>query len=430
MARADFTLQYADQGVAFFSHPAERFKTTRVDLFLSTLLRRGQHTRLALIGRLLERGTRRLPGLQRLNRFLDELYGAGFAVEVEALGDRQVLHLWLEVIAPPFLPGGEDLLARGLGFLGEVLAEPQTRDGGFRPDYLRQEKKALAALIRSLANDKSAYAHRRCLELMCGDDPCGLPAHGDVRDFRGITPRNLYATHRQLLAQGQLCVFLTGHPAPHLEQDLSRALVRWERESAATGLPRKPPPPAGRAQEVFEAHDVGQARLVLGFRTGIALADEQYPALVLLNAMLGGDSQSRLFRHLREEAGLCYQIGTHLEPLGGLFFVEAGIEAAAYPRVREGIDRQLRALGEGAFAEAELALARQVLQRNLWALDDSCEGLARFFHQHQLAGVHPSRPCWDQRLAAVDRGAVAGVAAGLRLDTAFLLHPCRRGGPR
>ena len=60
-----------------------------------------------------------------------------------------------------------------------------------------------------------------------------------------------------------------------------------------------------------------------------------YPALVLLNLILGGDAPSRLFKHLREEEGLCYYIASHIEALSGLLFVTAGIEASAYPEVRD-----------------------------------------------------------------------------------------------
>jgi predicted Zn-dependent peptidase len=425
MAATDFAR--LDQGAEFFSYPAERFKTTRIDFFLSTLLRPGQHTRLALIGRLLERGTRRLPGLQRLNCFLDELYGASFGVEVEALGDRQILHLGLEVVAPRFLPGGEDVLAQGVRFLGEVLADPETRGGGFRPDYLQQEKKALAAHIRSLANDKGAYAHRRCLEAMGADDPCSLPAHGDPADFRGIQARSLLTTHRQLLATAPISVFLSGQPAPAIEAELGRALICWERRPAAAPSRPPPPAPAGAGRELFEAQELSQGRLVLGYRTGITLADEEYPALVLFNALLGGDAQSRLFRQLREEAGLCYHIGTHLEPLCGLLFVEAGIEAGAYRQVRERIDQQLEILRQGALLREEVEQARRLLERNLWALDDSCEGMVRFCYQQQLAGIRLSRADWHEKLKALGAEAVARVAAKVRLDTSFFLHPLQDG---
>ncbi|MBI2505427.1 MAG: insulinase family protein [Candidatus Latescibacteria bacterium] len=419
----DFALQRLDSGAELYCYPAGRFKSTRVDFFLSTPLCRGQHTRLALIGRLLERGTRRLPDLQSLNRFLDELYGAGFAVEVEALGDHQILHLSLEVVASPYLPGGEDLLTRGVRFLGEVLAEPLEEKGGFRQAYLGQEKRALAHYIRSLANDKSAYAHRRCLEAMCRDAPCGLPAYGDPADFRAINARNLLSCHRRLLACSPIALYFSGHVVPETVAQLGRELLCWGREPGRRAGQWVLPASTGAVQELFESQEVSQGRLVLGYRTGIGLADEDYPGLVLFNALLGGEAQSRLFRQLREEAGLCYHIGTHLEPLCGLLFVEAGIEPAAYTRVRAQVEAQFELLRQGRLVPGELELTRQCLLRNLWALDDSCEGLVRFFYQQLLAGCQLSRSSWQQRLEAVGAEDLARIAVRVQLDTSFFLHP-------
>ncbi len=427
MAEAEFTHQELGPDVELFSHVDERFKTTRVDLFLSTPLRRGTHTRVALIGRLLERGTRRLSDLQRLNSFLDELYGANFAVEVEALGDYQLLHLCLEVVASRFLPGGEDLLPRGVSFLGEVLAEPVTEDRGFARPYLRQEKKALGAYIRSLANDKSAYAHRRCLEAMCGDDPCALPAHGDPADFGAIGGRNLLGTHLSLLEHSPIAVFLCGQPAAGFAEVVQQQLVRWARHPSASHTNGPTRVGSAETRELFEAHEVSQGRLVLGYWTGVGMADEDYPALVLFNALFGGEAQSLLFRQVRELAGLCYQIGSHLEPLCGQLFVEAGIEPGAYSAVRDLVDHQLDALRQGAFAEADLRACRQLLQRNLWALDDSTDGLVRFLYQQRLAGLALPRQVWHQRLGAVDAQAVVRVAGKVRLDASFFLYPAQGG---
>ncbi len=428
MEAADFEQVGLEGGVELYIRRDRRFKSARVDLFLPTLLREKHNTRLALIGRLLERGTRSLPDLQSLNRFLDDLYGAGFGAEVELLGDFQILHLGLEVVAGRFLPGGEDLLERGARFLREALCQPFQEGEGFSRAYLRQEKSALALHIRSLFNDKTAYAQRRCLEEMCRGEPCALPAHGDARDFRGISARNLLGFHRRLLARGPIAVFATGQVDPEQWVGLCRELFDWERAPEAPARPSLSPAPA-TPREICETQEVSQARLVLGYRTGIALGHEDYPSLALFNALLGGDAQSRLFRRVREEAGLCYYIASHLEPLCGLLFIEAGIEGDAYARAREQIDAQVEALRQGEIAPGELERARGLLRRGLWTLDDSREGLVRFYYQQRLAGCWRSRRQVEHRLEGVSRQDVARAAGRVALDTAFFLCPAP-GAPR
>ena len=83
-------------GVFLHLHRVSLYKTTRVDICFGEQLRRKRNTRLALISRLLERGTRTLPDLQSLNRFIDELYGAHFYTAVDRFGQYQFVHLCLE----------------------------------------------------------------------------------------------------------------------------------------------------------------------------------------------------------------------------------------------------------------------------------------------------------------------------------------------
>ena len=129
-------------------HRIALYKTVRVDICISEELRPQRNSRLALISRLLERGTRDLPDLQTLNRFIDDLYGAHYYAEVDRLGDYQFIHLCLEVIDEKFLErAGGDVLARGVGFLHDILLAPAGDSSGFHREYLEQEKLILT-LVR------------------------------------------------------------------------------------------------------------------------------------------------------------------------------------------------------------------------------------------------------------------------------------------
>ncbi len=52
----------------------------------------------------------------------------------------------------------------------------------------------------------------------------------------------------------------------------------------------------------------------VGFR-GPAMTDKDYPAYKVLEAIVGGGKSSRLFRQVRDSAGIGYAVGTYLAPL-------------------------------------------------------------------------------------------------------------------
>ena len=416
----EFTRVQLADGVYLHLHSLGLYKTIRVDVCLSTPLCAPRHSLVALSGQLLARGTHKLPNVQSLNRFIDDLYGAHYSVQVDRLGEHQFIHLCLEVIDDNFL-GEKGILARGLTFLRDVL-----RDGsGFQRDYLEREKHRLARQIADGFNYKLGYAQRRCNEEMCRGEAIGLSSLGNPADFAAVQADELWDFHRERTAADRLDLFVSGDL--HLEQiqPLMESLFVWER-AANQPQPQSPRPRIARSsREIFECQEVREAKMVLGYRTQVAYGTDDtddYPALVLLNLMLGGDGPSRLFKHLREDAGLCYYIASHIETLNGLLFVAAGIEAAAYPEVRKKVEQELQALRSGAFDPEEIEAARHLLRARLLGLAEDREGFFRYQLREGLTGGSESPQALWQRIEGVGVEELTRVADGITADTAFLLH--------
>ena len=414
----EFTRVQLADGVYLHWHGIGLYKTIRVDVCLSTPLGAPRHSLVALSSRLLARGTHKLPDVQSLNRFIDDLYGAHYSVQVDRLGEHQLIHLCLEVIDENLL-GEKGILERGLTFLRDIL-----RDGsGFQDEPLAREKNRLARQIADGFNDKLGYAQRRCCEEMCRGEPMGLSPLGNPADFAAVQADELWAFHRERTAADRLDLFVSG--AVRLEQvrPLMESLFTWER-TASQPRPRRPRR-AGPQREIFECQAVREAKMVLGYRTQVAYgADgtDDYPALVLLNLMLGGDGPSRLFKHLREEEGLCYYVASHIEALSGLLFVAAGIEAAAYPQARDAVEQELQALRTGAFDPWEIEVARRLLKAWLLGLAEDREGFFRYqLREGLIEGSQSPQALW-QRIEQVGVEDLTRVAGGITADTAFLLH--------
>lgn len=414
----EFTRVQLADGVYLHWHGIGLYKTIRVDVCLSTPLGAPRHSLVALSSRLLARGTHKLPDVQSLNRFIDDLYGAHYSVQVDRLGEHQLIHLCLEVIDENLL-GEKGILERGLTFLRDVL-----RDGsGFQDEPLAREKNRLSRQIADGFNDKLGYAQRRCCEEMCRGEPMGLSPLGNPADFAAVQADELWAFHRERTAADRLDLFVSGAVLLEQVRPLMESLFTWER-TASQPRPRRPRR-AGPQREIFECQAVREAKMVLGYRTQVAYgADgtDDYPALVLLNLMLGGDGPSRLFKHLREEEGLCYYVASHIEALSGLLFVAAGIEAAAYPQARDAVEQELQALRTGAFDPREIEAARRLLRARLLGLAEDREDFFRYQLREGLIGGSQSPQALWQRIEQVGVEDLTRVARGITADTAFLLH--------
>ena len=426
------SIRLADQ-LYLHAHHAPHFMATRVDIFVHDKLRPLQNTKLALLSRILERGTNSLPTMRAINQFADGLFGAAYVSEIDQFGDAQAIHLGLDVLDSAFLPDrGEDLLSPGLDLLRDVLFDPyREAEGEFPQLTVEREKRALDRQISSLLNDKSAFAQRRCVQEMCAGEPYGLFALGDPTDLESIDGRGLWQCHHQLLGSRPMDIFFSSR-----HQIDAATVAQFEQRFASS---REYGLNTGRdsdetdarwssdLREVVETDEVSQGRLVFGLRTSIGLADAAYPALIVFNHVLGSDVHSRLHRTVREEAGLCYYVGSFLEPLCRLMFIEAGIDTDDYREARHRIEDEWRAIGDDGPGDDELARAKRQLTQRLHSLTDDRDALMRFHLARRIGAAEIGRQALSRQIEEVTADDVREVARGLHPDTVYFLSGGRKG---
>lgn len=399
----------------------QKLKTILIKVYLTTNLDEGV-TRRALLPMVLQRGSRSLPDMQALSRYLESLYGAGLYSSVMKVGEWHVLKFQLEVVNERFLPGETGLFRRALEFLHDLLFDPLVVNGGFRADYLDQEKQNLRRIIDSLVDEKAAYAAHRCIEEMCRQEPFRLHEQGRVEDLEGVNAENLYQDYRDLFDLFPLAVYVTGD----IDIDATRDVLTGVFTEARRGTTELSPVPAPvrveAVREVEERMDVNQGKLVLGFRHGVTYGGDDYEALLLMNGILGQGSHSKLFQNVREKASMAYYAHSSLERTKGLLFICSGIAVDNYRDALRIILEQVEAMRQGNFSAEEMdATVRTIINQNLM-LEDNFSALAEADFVRSLHGCSLDLPTFRKKLEQVPRGAIVEVARKLQHDTTYFLR--------
>ncbi len=405
----------------------------------------------ALLPRVLRRGTRRWPDLANLSGHLEDLYGASLGATASKLGDRRVIEASFSAAGPahwrglgraeassrPGAAGGErpgpgkdaPLAVQGAALLAEVLADPSPPEeggrSGLRSDYVREEKDALARDIAAISDDRGAYANWRCLAEMCRGEPNAFHSLGRAEDLEAINPQALDAFRRRLLASAPFVAYLAGPVDDTVAGKVAHVLGDFVKEcgdSLREDVPRSLPHPRPKGEaEILEPADVEQARLVVGLQTGITLEQEEHPAQVLYNGLLGGFVHSRLFRRIREEAGLAYYAWSRVIPTKGVILISSGIQERNYGKAVDLVRQEIAALGRGEFTDAEFEATRNSALAVAKGQLDS-PGALIYGHLERLSAgevVEEIAP-W-RRLEAVTAEQVRQFAARPVIDTIYLL---------
>ena len=168
--------------------------------------------------------------------------------------------------------------------------------------------------------------------------------------------------------------FVPANAALVVAGPLEEASLRPAAERAFGGWPAGPapqvaigPPRTSTARViVIDAPGAPQSELVVA-TIGLPRSTPDYPAVLVMNAVLGGLASSRINLNLREEHGFSYGAGSQFvfRRFSGPFWVTAAVRTdATAPAVAE-ILKEIRRMGQAPTSAAELEMAREAIARGL-----------------------------------------------------------------
>lgn len=375
----------------------------------------------ALIPSVLMRGCESYPDMRKISDKLDMLYGAGIGTLIRKMGEVQSVGLYADFLEDRYA-GNEPIFAQVMEFMRQLLLEPCLENGGFKEEYVSNEKQNLINTITAQINDKRSYAVYRLHKHMFEGEAFAVSRLGDVESLDGADGAKLYAHWMDLLCTSPVEFFYLGqHGLDEVQTQMQKFVDRMPERTKLREMGTQIILPQRAVRVAEEAMDVTQGKLVLGFRTPICATDSRYPALMLLNTVFGAGMTSKLFMKIREEMSLCYYASSSLDRLKGVMIVSSGIEFEKYEVARDGILTQLDACKTGEITMDELESARSYLISRLRAYNDSPGQLDDFMVQQAVIGEATTVQDLIERLRNVTMNQVIDAANTLVLDTIYFL---------
>lgn len=374
----------------------------------------------ALLPAVLLRGTNRHPDLRAITHRLDELYGATVSTLVRRVGDYQTTGVYCGFMDDRFALEGDHVLSAMIDFLEELLMDSPIQDGGFLPAFVESEKKNLIATIESQLNDKRVYASSQLLKRMCAKDTFGLPRLGEAEQVAAIDARALYEHYQKILRESPIHIFYVGSAESGYVADLLKPIFA-KLERAVNTLPEQTGFHPCEGSDTVETMAVSQGKLCMGFTTPITNRDKEFPAMQLMNTILGAGMTSKLFMNVREKLSLCYSVGSGYYGTKGIVTVSAGIDFDKEQQTREEILRQLDVCKTGDISDLELNAAKEAVLSSLRATHDAPGSIEGYYATAALSGLGLSPDAYMSAVRSVTREDVVAAANTLKLHTTYFL---------
>jgi zinc protease len=253
-------------------------------------------------------------------------------------------------------------LARGLDLFADVVRNPS-----FPDKELQRLKLQRLSVLKARADDPEEMSADIFPRLIYGPGhPYGRPDLGTPGSVTSITREDVVAFHRRIMVPGNAALVVVGDVRPEAIADaLEARLAAWASGPVPSppSLEPIPAPSEGRPVYLIDKAGAPQSVLAIG-RVGAARRSPDYHALIVMNAILGGQFASRINLNLRQEKGYSYGaesgFGFYRGP--GPFVAGGPVESGVTREALEELFKELAGIaGARPVTDDELAFARERL---------------------------------------------------------------------
>ncbi|MFA5560779.1 MAG: insulinase family protein [Acholeplasmataceae bacterium] len=299
---------------------------------------------------LLVNQTEKIKTKREMSEYLENLYEAYFSVQSEVIGNLYITSIILTCIHPNFVddPTYFDQIVN----LFKAVVNPKHN---LSASIFEEEKRNLIERWQTLKENKQAYGFQNFSQHFYVESENKISVGGRLSDVKKMSYDSLNQVIDAFNDSPRSYVF-NGRFSQELITELNSTFTESNSNNVKPTLVVKR---KSRTKTHIDRLEMNQALLYLGYRLPILRTDELNDAAILFNTILGGYANSRLFRIIREEMGLCYAINSIYNNMQGSIVIYAGVNQKERDKSIAAIRGVVHHLVTAGITEEELNEAKE-----------------------------------------------------------------------
>ena len=258
------------------------------------------------------------------------------------------------------------VLKRNLGGGLELIADSAEHPAFLAKDLDRIRELRLTSLVEQEDNPIQLALRAGTLNLFGASSPYGYDALGTADSLKSITRDQIEGFYTSHYGPKSSLLVITGDVTPgEARQFAEAAFGKWNSAAMAPKVPPAPAPPQRRILLVDKPGSPQTA--LLAFGVGMERNSPDYPAVTVMNTMLGGLFSSRINMNLREAHGYTYGAFSFYWFYRGVgpFIAGARVRADVTAPAANELFKELESIHTTPLTDAELRMSKDSIIRSL-----------------------------------------------------------------
>lgn len=397
----------------------DKFKNCSMEIMFRNKLEKSEITQNNMLVDMLVHSSNKYPKRRDVSIELENLYSASFRGFTTRLGSSVMLSFCLDFLNPKYCEKGylDDVLS--LPF--EMLLNPNIKNNEFDNRSFNIIKNRIKSDIESIKENATKYAFRRSLINMDENSPSSYYMVGYMDDLEAITPSNLVDAYNNLLNNYTCDIFVIGNldmdeVVTTIKNKFNNRTIKTDKiELYVDNSLRK------KYIDVEETGKYEQDSFIMIYNLDDLSERERNFVIHIYNIILGsGGLTSKLYRYLREENSLCYNVSSMIQKYDGLLMIYSGIDAKDKDLCIDLVNKAMKEMSSGDFSDLELENAIKTVISSLKMGEDTQGGIVNNYLFNYLDNL----PLYEERVKefkTVTKEEVINVAKRIKLNTIYLL---------
>ena len=398
----------------------DRFKTVHMEIIFRKNIVKEELVNYAFLVDMLMESSKNYPKRKDVITKLEELYKLVVYGTTVKTGNVLNSNFMADFIDPKFIDE-EDYLENVIKFIFEMLMNPNATNEEFDLKEFNFVKERLKREIKSIDENPFKSSMRKAIEAMDKSSVTAFPLMGSVEELDDITPSSLYKYYKKLFKDNTCDIFIIGNVDSDNIVSLIQKYFKHRYINSNKLVLRVDNKFKKKVTTKEDVSENLQANLVMIYNIGELPEVERHVTMQVFNYIFGsGGLTSKLYKRIREENSLCYNISTLYLKYDELLVIHISLDTANVKRAVSMVKKCLKEMQTGDFLDSDLEDAKKSISLALDLTSDNNSSLLNNYVFHEFDNL----PLIDERkksLAKLTKEDVVNVSKKLKLNTIYVL---------
>ena len=398
----------------------DRFKTVHMEIIFRKNIVKEELVNYAFLVDMLMESSKNYPKRKDVITKLEELYKLVVYGTTVKTGNVLSSNFMADFIDPKFIDE-EDYLENVIKFIFEMLMNPNATNEEFDLKEFNFVKERLKREIKSIDENPFKSSMRKAMNAMDKSSVTAFPLMGSVEELDDITPSSLYKDYKKLFKDNTCDIFIIGDVDCDNIVSLIQKYFKHRYINTNKLVLRVDNKEKKKVTTKEDVSDNLQANLVMIYNIGELPEVERHVTMQVFNYIFGsGGLTSKLYKRIREENSLCYNISTLYLKYDELIAIHISLDTANVKKAVSLVKKSLKEMQTGDFLDSDLEDAKKSINLALDLTSDNNSSLLNNYVFHEFDNL----PLIDERkksLAKLTKEDVVNVSKKLKLNTIYVL---------